>query len=284
MKKRLFVFNLFICCFSIYSQSSNYFKFTDYNHVFDYRNEINYERIESYENLKNKLNINKVITTVNSDREKKVYENYYENGLLTKYVSYVHGLHEVELKYDGKIRLEKYGEDSEYKYISDFCREVFYQNHIKFREDVAENETLLKITRNKFSLLYKSGETISDGKIEEDFIYDSNNNLIQYVGSSWNQKGIKSNFTKNLKLFYDKNGKLERIVSGYNENDIRKITEVSYDENWLMTKIIAKDGNCDYMYDVTFSDYDNYGNWHKSIIYYMDGDSEIVIRDISYVE
>ena len=286
MKKLFLLLALFINIvpFTLYAQSPKYFSFDGYNQVFDYRNDINLERIDTYRNINNKEYIERVVVTVINENEHQFYEYKYENGLLKTDISHVHDLSVDEYLYDEEKRLIKIGRNFEYKYISDVCREYYLKGKLQSREKVFEDDTLTKITRDNYSISLKTGEIVSAGKNEEEFFYDVNNNLLYFIGNRWNQKGTKSNFTKKVYFYYDEKNKLNKIVSGYNEDDIREIKLVNYDEYGHMSKLNVYDGNEKLQYEVNFSDYDNFENWHKSQTFYNDGTSETVIREFFYAQ
>jgi hypothetical protein len=105
--------------------------------------------------------------------------------------------------------------------------------------------------------------------------------LTKFVEKSWNRNGVQSKYEKELLFYYNSNGQLEKIIDGYGEKDIRYITEIKYDNNYMI-QIDRIDLRENTSTKVLFLDYDQYGNWTKSEQYFDDKLEETVTREIIY--
>ncbi len=267
-----------------YAQNLSYFSFSDsYNQVYDYRNGFNLEKIQDFRNLNNIDKIKRVIITSIDMESHQWYELLYNNGLLTSENSHDNELKRLEFEYDNSRRLVKEGDNFIYKYISDSIRECYSADKKVSVENISENKSSIKISRKKYTVSLKSNDMIEDGIVEEEFLYDTNNSLISYSEERWYSNGKKSQKTKNVQFYYNKNNKLEKIISGYN-TEIMSISNVFYNSYNLMDSIIVNDLVSNFEYKIIFSEYDKYGNWHRSEM--LDGKEvvETVIREIFYLQ
>ena len=134
--------------------------------------------------------------------------------------------------------------------------------------------------RFNYTRKISTNEIIKDGIREEEFFYNDNK-LTKYVEKSWNRNGVQSKYEKELLFYYNSNGQLEKIIDGYGENDIRYITEIKYENNYMI-QIDRIDLRENTSTKVLFLDYDQYGNWTKSEQYFDDKLEETVTREIIY--
>lgn len=81
-------------------------------------------------------------------------------------------------------------------------RECYYLGNKRCIEEVFEDRSILKIIKKKFTIALDTNEVIEDGRSEEEFFYDQNNNLVHYIENNWNFKGIKSKFSKDVRFYY----------------------------------------------------------------------------------
>lgn len=282
------IFNFFL--FKINAQQvPAYFSFPGpYNWVRDYRKGINLERIQDSRNIKNREQVKRIVVTTNDSERQKWFELQFMNGFVITEISHVYELNKLINEYDECNRLTKQDEDITYKYISNNCRECYYLGNKRCIEEVFEDESTLRIITKNFTISLKTNEVKEAGKSEEEFFYDKNDNLVHYIENNWYSKGIKDNFTKDVRFYYDDNNKIQKIVSGYMlsdlEHDIRTVTEVFYNSLNLIEKITIKDIASDYKYSIEFSDYDAYGNWHKSQTIRNNQIAETVTREIYYIQ
>ena len=282
------IFNFFVFQIDAQEQPA-YFSFSEsYNRIIDYKKGVDLEQIQDFSNIKNRKKVKRIVITVNNSEGQQQFEFYFMNGFVITEISYVHDLNKSINEYDECNRLTKEAEDFTYKYISNNCRECYYLGNKRCIEEVFEDRSILKIIKKKFTIALDTNEVIEDGRSEEEFFYDQNNNLVHYIENNWNFKGIKSKFSKDVRFYYDDNNKIQKIVSGYIvselESDIRTITDIFYNSLNLIEKIVVKDIVSDFKYSIEFSDYDIYGNWHKSQTIRDNQITETVIREIYYMQ
>lgn len=281
MKKRFISIIVYInILLTIYAQEFSPFSFSSMNQVYDYNTGLNYELIDSYRNLVNRTLIKKVIIRVTKTDDKQYYEQEYENGLEVFEVSRVHDITKTKYFYDEQNRLTFIGDDFRYNYISETKREIYYQAILQEKTEIIKKDDYIKIIHQNYTRKISTNEIIKDGIREEEFFYNDNK-LTKYVEKSWNRNGVQSKYEKELLFYYNSNGQLEKIIDGYGEKDIRYITEIKYENNYMI-QIDRIDLRENTSTKVLFLDYDQYGNWTKSEQYFDDKLEETVTREIIY--
>lgn len=272
----VFIFQFLLC----YAQNINYFSFSEVNYAFDLSTGNNMECPESYFNFNSKKNINRVVINVIDDGH-GYYENFYKDGLLIKELSHVHELNITNITYNDKFQILSSDDDFSYIYTSENGRQTFYLNELINEEYVFIEDDSIKVLKTDFTYTIPERKIIPFGKTEKKFFYDKNKNLIKFTEQSWNSKGSKLVFCREDLFEYNADNKLDRIITRYRNGNIRRISEISYENN-VMTEVKVKNARNELSFYVKFSDYDFYGNWHIRRIYYDGKLQETVTREIFY--
>ena len=284
MKKSIYiVLNLFLLIKFIFSESCPFFSYSlSYNQVHDYNTGINVERLDDYENLYNKNKVKKMVINVIRDDCQDYFEKHYNNGILVRDITHVHEYSDDILRYNEKGYLLKYGDNFTYNYISDSKRECFFRREKISEQEIFNDIDYLKITKQNFSKREDTEELVKSARSMEEYFYEGGR-LVRYEERNWFKKDMLYNFIKKIFLYYDDNNRLVKIVSGYNEDDIRDIFYIFYDEDGNILEIEDKIGE-ESCYTVKFLQYDKYGNWHRQEIFRKGKRDEITVRDIFYID
>lgn len=205
----------------------------------------------------------------------------YENGLLIKEESNAHEKTVMSYVYDENKNIINLSPGFSFKYIDRNCRDRFYQADFQGREKIIKD-------RNKVTFVFEGKfntkkEDLQKKRMSEYFINDENNldsiiiTYFRYNGSIYGKTSIKYEYEDGLPI------KISETYADTNSSCLRSTVSIEYDELFNISKIIwHSNTNRDEDYEIVYSDYDGYGNWHLSRKYRGEVLVEIIERQILY--
>ncbi|MGN0739545.1 MAG: hypothetical protein ACI4LX_05180 [Treponema sp.] len=281
MKKLILTF-IFIFQFLLsYAQNINYFSFPELTYPFDLSTGNNMESPESPFNFNSKKDINRAVINVVTDDLDVYYEEFYKDGLLIKEISHCYELDITNKTYNDKFQILSSNDDFSFVYTGENGRQTFYLNELRSEEYIFIEDDSIQVLKNDFTYTLQDRKIVPSGKTERKFFYDKNGNLLKFTEQVWNSKGNKVGLCREDSFEYNADNKLEKIITRYRNGNIRRISEIVYENN-VMTEVRVKNDKNEVSFYVKFSDYDFYGNWHISRTYYGDRLQETVTREIFY--
>ena len=219
--------------------------------------------------------IKHTITFVDDKYGQSCYENIYDKGILVKSLRRVHESYITDLIYNRDGFLESYGEDWKFVYQSENIRELYYKGKFNYRETISDygDYKIVNVER------LKSGTEILVLEKSIEYFY-TDGMLMSYI--------LKTYFPTDVIVhkidFSYKNGLLIKAVEKYGD-DIRLITDIEYDSNGQMCMVSDENVVRPEESTVTyFSEYDSFGNWHKSKRYRKANLIKEVSRRIEYLD
>lgn len=205
----------------------------------------------------------------------------YENGLLIKKEETAHdGIAQTYL-YDADSNIINVFPDFKFLYSDKNCRNRFYQNTLQGSEKIIEEiDKVTILFEGKFN---KNKETTQKKRANECF-YDEQNKLILFVSTSFKFDGSANGRVEIRYEYIDcYPEKITETYSDFKSDEIRSIVSIKYDEYKNISKIM-KDfiKNSNENYEIFYSNYDEFGNWHLSKKYKGEVLIEKIEREIIY--
>lgn len=205
----------------------------------------------------------------------------YENGLLIKKEETAHdGVVQTYL-YDADSNIINVFPDFKFLYLDKNCRNRFYQNTLQGSEKIIEEVDKVTILfEGKFN---KNKETTQKKRTNE-FFYDEQNKLILFISTSFKFDGSTNGRVEIRYEYIDcYPEKITETYSDFKSDEIRSVVSIKYDEYKNISKIMKnfiKNNNENY--EIFYSNYDEFGNWHLSKKYKGEVLIEKIEREIIY--
>ena len=205
----------------------------------------------------------------------------YENGLLIKREDSSHDKTVFNYNYDEYLNIINVFPGFSFKDIDKNCRDRFYQNDFLGREKILVDKTC---TTFVFEGKFNSKQNDLQKKRQNEYFYDGKNNLDMIVLTSYKFDGsINGKTIFQYEYIEDRLVKITETYDNTKSSIFRSLISVEYNESSNISKLVqCSNMNSSESYEIYFSNYDEFGNWHESKKYKGEVLVEQIERQIIY--